>query len=133
MAKTINARLQQKHDIEANWDKATGFIPMIGEIIVYDKEIDDNGNSLSLPEGRTTPYTYARIKIGDGKRNAHDLPFSIIQPDWDQEDTNQSDYIKNKPDGTDALELLMELEVAEPVFSEDGYIYTDENGILYTL
>lgn len=133
MAKTINARLQQKHDIEANWDKATGFIPMVGEIIVYDKEIDDNGNSLSLPEGRTTPYTYARIKIGDGKRNAHDLPFSIIRPDWDQEDANQSDYIKNKPDGTDALELLMELEVAEPAFSEDGYIYTDEDGILYTL
>lgn len=59
--KQIKARFQQKHDIEANWNKALNFIPKIGEIIVYD--IDDN-------------YNYSRIKIGDGINNANVLPFA---------------------------------------------------------
>ena len=58
--KQINSRMQQKHDIEANWKKATGFCPMAGEIIVYDPD---------------EKYSYARIKIGDEKTNVNDLPF----------------------------------------------------------
>ena len=50
-----------KHDIEVNWRKAINFIPKEGVIIVYD--IDDN-------------YDYERIKIGDGKSNVNDLPFT---------------------------------------------------------
>ena len=34
--KNINSRIQQKHDIEANWLKAINFVPKAGEIIVYD-------------------------------------------------------------------------------------------------
>ena len=34
--KKIYGRAVQKHDIEINWQKATNFIPMQGEIIVYD-------------------------------------------------------------------------------------------------
>lgn len=60
MANKINTRLQQKHDIEANWKKATNFIPLTGEIIIYDK--DDN-------------YDYDRIKIGDGETLVDLLPF----------------------------------------------------------
>jgi hypothetical protein len=40
--------------------KATGFIPLAGELIIYDK--DEN-------------YDYERIKIGDGVRNVEELPF----------------------------------------------------------
>lgn len=58
--KTINSRIIHKHDVEANWLKATNFIPKQGEIIVYD--ID-------------TTYTYERIKIGDGKTLVSALPF----------------------------------------------------------
>lgn len=58
--KTLNTRMQQKHDVEANWKKATGFIPKVGEIIVYDKD---------------TIYSYPRIKIGDGTRTVTALPF----------------------------------------------------------
>lgn len=54
--KTINARLQQKHDIEAHWKLATNFIPKAGEIIVYD---DLN-----------------KIKIGDGTTYVDKLPFT---------------------------------------------------------
>jgi hypothetical protein len=75
MAKRILTRIQQKHDIEVNWLKATTFIPMKGEVIIYDSEVDNDGNILGLPESRTLPYTYARLKIGDGITNVNNLPF----------------------------------------------------------
>lgn len=58
--KTLNTRLVNKHDVEANWLKAVNFIPLQGEIIVYD--IDEN-------------YNYERFKIGDGATNISALPF----------------------------------------------------------
>ena len=58
--KQIKARLQQKHDIEANWNLATNFVPKQGELIVYDK--DEN-------------YSYERMKIGDGEKTVDALPF----------------------------------------------------------
>ena len=60
--KNMNARIQHKHDIEANWNKALNFIPKIGEIIVYD--IDEN-------------YNYSRFKIGDGVRTINNLEFLL--------------------------------------------------------
>ncbi len=30
---TLKTRIQNKHDIEEHWNKATGFIPMDGELI----------------------------------------------------------------------------------------------------
>ena len=60
-----NARMQQKRDLTTKWQKAAGFIPKPGEIIVYgDTEKDKN----------ETPTTPARIKIGDGKSFVSDLP-----------------------------------------------------------
>ena len=60
--KNMNTRIQHKHDIEVNWNKALNFIPKIGEVIVYD--IDDN-------------YNYSRFKIGDGVRTINDLEFLL--------------------------------------------------------
>ena len=59
--KTIKGRIVQKHDIEANWSRANNFIPMKGEIIIYD--IDEN-------------YSYERFKIGDGVTVVSALPFT---------------------------------------------------------
>ena len=58
--KNMNARIQQKHDIESNWLKAVNFIPKQGELIVYDR--DDS-------------HDYERIKIGDGITIISNLPF----------------------------------------------------------
>ena len=58
--KTIKGRIVQKHDIEANWSRANNFIPMKGEMIIYD--IDEN-------------YSYERVKIGDGVTVVSALPF----------------------------------------------------------
>jgi hypothetical protein len=85
----LNARIQQKHDIEFNWNKASGFIPNAGEIIIYDPDAHLEG------EGKGT-RTVAQIKIGNGFDNVIDLPFSE-QVDWNQEDEKGSGYIKNKP------------------------------------
>lgn len=55
MSKTLQTRIQNKHDIKANWDKATNFIPLAGEIIIYD---DLN-----------------QMKIGNGTTLLSNLPF----------------------------------------------------------
>lgn len=65
-------------------------------------------------------------------------------PDWLQDDETHPDYIKNKPDLTakidrseiedeDALELSMESGLIDPVAADDGSMYTDENGVIYSL
>ena len=74
--KNIKSRIVNKHAIESDWLKATNFVPLQGELIIYDIEIDADGNTLVLPEGRTTPYTYERFKIGDGITNVNELPFA---------------------------------------------------------
>lgn len=56
----INTRIQLKHDIAENWEKATGFEPLAGEVIVYDPD---------------ETYPEPRIKIGDGVTNVNLLPF----------------------------------------------------------
>lgn len=87
MQKQINARLVQKNGFESDWLLATNFIPLRGEIIIYNAEADQNGNLLqikdapvTLPNGRTEPYTYARFKIGDGVTPINALPFEINVP-----------------------------------------------------
>ena len=77
MSKIINTRISQKHDFEYNWiNSASEFIPRVGELIVYEVEVDKEGNLLTqLPEGRTEPYTYSRMKIGDGITSVENLPF----------------------------------------------------------
>ena len=79
--KILNSRMVQKHDIEANWLKATNFTPLQGELIVYD--VDEN-------------YNYERIKMGDGVTNVNELPFISPQADWNQNDENATDYVKNR-------------------------------------
>ena len=59
--KTYQGRIVQKHDSSVNWAKATNFIPLKGEIIIYD---DLN-----------------KIKIGDGTTKVGNLKFSSCLPD----------------------------------------------------
>jgi hypothetical protein len=78
MSKRINTRICNKHDLEVNWLRTEDFIPLQGELIIYDREIDSAGNILELPTaftGRVTPYTYERVKVGDGITDVKYLPF----------------------------------------------------------
>ena len=61
--KNLKTRIQNKHDTEANWAKATTFKPLAGELIIYDK---DSNNAKP------------RFKIGDGITTVTNLPFVAI-------------------------------------------------------
>lgn len=67
------SRIIHKHDTQANWDKATNFIPKLGELIIYDpdEEFDENG------EPREGIFPYARMKIGDGINTVQALGFYL--------------------------------------------------------
>ena len=58
--RTLKTRVILKHDTEANWDKATTFVPKKGEVIIYDP--DDT-------------HPYSRQKLGDGVKTVVVLPF----------------------------------------------------------
>lgn len=77
--KKITSRIQQKHDVTANWAKATNFIPKKGEIIVYDAEYNASGEE-------TQPV---RFKIGDGSKTVNNLPFAVIDYSSDIETLEQ--------------------------------------------
>lgn len=67
----IDARIQLKRDTTANWNAATGFIPMAGEIIIY----TDYRKETTVENGQTVTKDVAGIKIGDGRAYVQDLPF----------------------------------------------------------
>ena len=60
MANKIDARIRHKHDTEENWLKATNFVPLLGEMIVYDPDAS---------------FSYCRVKMGDGVNVVSALPF----------------------------------------------------------
>jgi hypothetical protein len=60
--KSVKTRIQNKHDVAGNWTQATNFVPLAGELIVYDKDYDATSNP--------TGSKYPRIKIGDGVLNS---------------------------------------------------------------
>lgn len=61
---TIKTRIQLKSDTKTNWDIAgnQGFVPLLGELIIYRCTTIDGHN-------------YCKIKIGDGQTNVTNLPF----------------------------------------------------------
>ena len=114
--KNISSRIINKHDIEANWNKATNFIPKAGEIIVYDRD---------------ETYDYERFKIGDGETAVAALPFGSISPNWNQNDETAIDYIKNRPFYTsDPVEtvVLEEVSITLDLPADtlpENYVYDD--------
>lgn len=106
--KNFNARFKQKHDIEANWAKAS-FVPLAGEFIVYDT--DENN---PLP----------RIKIGDGETQINDLPFvgngetsGIKKIGF----TSDCDYIATSTDGLTAFtQAISEAAVGDTILVMPG-------------
>ena len=63
---TIKTRIQLKSDTEANWNQAgpkegsSGFIPLLGELIVYTAD---------------ATHPFSRLKVGDGETTVTALPF----------------------------------------------------------
>lgn len=69
---TVRGRISHKHGTEADWIlsvytdatktefRSIPFIPLAGELIIYDPD---------------SAYHYPRFKIGDGSKNVVELPF----------------------------------------------------------
>ena len=115
MDKKFNARVQHKIDTQKNWEKATNFIPLKGELIIYD--IDANN-------------TLRRIKIGDGITPVNDLEFVSSQSDYEQNDSSKSDYIKNRTHYKEVIhqekvDLLPATEIDFSLVGEMGYTQTE--------
>ena len=68
---SVNARIKHKHDSTANWDAARGFVPLEGELIVY----NDYKTMTKIIDGEERVVQVPGIKIGDGQTYVQDLPF----------------------------------------------------------
>lgn len=106
--KEILSRITHKHDIEANWEKATNFIPKAGELIIYDK--DNN-------------YPYERLKIGDGIKKVNELDFFTFATveTWTDENTSQVQLLPNL-----TINMVKDQETYDKM-EASGLI--DENGL----
>ena len=75
MSATVNSRIKIKHDTTENWNNARGFIPLSGELIVYDDyetktyEVEEYGETV------TKTVNIPNIKIGTGNAYVQDLAF----------------------------------------------------------
>lgn len=101
MQKTLKTRIQCKHDTPENWDKATNFIPLVGEIIIYDR-------SPSLSQSGK------RIKVGDGETLLSNLPYVDAAKDYS--------YVFGIEPGNYGVTLNSSTNKLEaPTFSVDKY------------
>lgn len=66
-----DARIKLKRDTTANWNNARGFIPLEGELIVY----NDYATIRKIVNGNEQDVVVPAIKIGDGRAYVQDLPF----------------------------------------------------------
>lgn len=69
--KEYKTRIKSKHDTTANWNNASGFIPLAGEIIVY----DDYKTKTYEDDGEIKTKMIPGIKIGSGNAYVQDLAF----------------------------------------------------------
>ena len=87
-----NSRIVMKHDTKAHWDLAVNFIPLAGEIIVYDD--------------------LKKIKIGDGINNVENLPFFS--------EFGSALYVgENEPENSDVF-LWVDTSVGETIYVAEG-------------
>lgn len=113
--KIINTRIINKHAVESDWLKAVNFTPKQGEFIVYDKD---------------STYNYERFKIGDGTTPVNDLEFVSVQSDYEQNDSSQPDYIKNRTHYKEVIhqekiDLLPETEIDFASLGDAGYTQSE--------
>lgn len=114
--KQINGRIVHKHDTEANWNKATNFIPKNGEIIIYDP--DSN-------------YSYARVKVGDGTTKVTSLPF--IDNAIKTAQTNLSDTVNSvKNNSITGLSVSGQTITYTKGNGTTGTITTQDNNTTYS-
>lgn len=95
--KQLNARMQQKIDTYENWSKATNFIPLKGELIIY--TTDENGNEK------------IGFKVGTGEegKNVHQLDFvseGVVRYDLNQKITEEQKSQARQNIGASSIQFI---------------------------
>lgn len=75
MSATINTRIQLKRDTTQHWDEAIGFIPLPGEVIIYEDYEVKTYTVEEYGETVTKTVNIPNIKIGTGNAYVQDLAF----------------------------------------------------------
>ncbi len=75
MSATINTRIQIKHDTTENWNNAIGFIPLPGELIVYDDYETKTYTAEEYGQVVTKTINIPNVKVGTGNAYVQDLAF----------------------------------------------------------
>ena len=75
MSATMNARIQLKRDTTQHWNEARGFIPLPGEVIVYEDYETKTYTVEEYGETVTKTINIPNIKIGTGNAYVQDLAF----------------------------------------------------------
>ena len=75
MSATANARIKIKHDTTENWNNAIGFIPLAGELIVYDDYETKTYTVEEYGETVTKTVNIPNVKVGTGNAYVQDLAF----------------------------------------------------------
>lgn len=71
----LDVRIKSKHDTTANWNNARGFIPLAGEIIIYDDYETKTWTEQQYGETVTKTVNIPNVKIGTGNAYVQDLAF----------------------------------------------------------
>lgn len=71
----LNVRIESKHDTTENWNNAAGFIPLPGEIIIYDDYATKTYTVEEYGETVTKTVNIPNVKIGTGNAYVQDLAF----------------------------------------------------------
>lgn len=71
----LDVRIMSKHDTTEHWNNARGFIPMAGEIIIYDDYETKTWTVEEYGETVTKTANIPNIKIGTGNAYVQDLCF----------------------------------------------------------
>ena len=93
----------------------------------YELGYKENGGGLFINDNGTIRAIGANNGGGEGGN------CDCVQADWDQTDETAIDFIKNKPDEEDALRLLFELGFVIMLVDENDFVFTDENGVAFTV
>ncbi len=75
MSATIQPRIQLKRDTTENWNNAIGFIPLLGEVIIYTDYETKTYSVEEYGEIVTKTVDIPNIKIGTGNAYVQDLAF----------------------------------------------------------
>ena len=123
MTQTYQTRVMSKHDTTEHWNNAVGFVPLPGEIIIY----DDYKTVTYEDHGETITKNIPGIKIGNGNAYVQDLGFiddelrdrlmAHIQNQESHVAPGEKTFWNNKVNIDDAYEIINgELEEETLVF-----------------